>query len=296
VISTQQYSSKRKPPWLKVKFPSDQNFFYVSAILKRENLNTICRSAKCPNISECWAQKTATFMILGATCTRGCAFCAVKKGIPCPPSAQEPWHVAEAVSLLGLRYAVVTSVTRDDLPDGGASLFAETIRAIKERTPGIRVEVLIPDFKGAEEALKEVLGANPDVLGHNLETTESVYPGINRPKENYQRSLSVLRKAKELGAMTKSGIMVGLGEKEEEVIRTFSELRSVGCDLLTIGQYLQPSTAQVPVQKYYSPAEFEHFREIALDSGFRNLQSGPLVRSSYKALEMYDTLQEAKGR
>lgn len=202
--------------------------------------------------------------------------------------------MAEAVSLLGLRYAVVTSVTRDDLPDSGASLFAQTIRAMKERTPGIRVEVLIPDFKGDERAIEEVVGANPDVLGHNLETTESMYPGISRPKENYQRSLSVLRKAKELGAVTKSGLMVGLGEKEEEIIRTFSELRSVGCDLLTIGQYLQPSTAQVPVQKYYSPAEFEHFRGIALNSGFRNVQSGPLVRSSYKALEMSDTLQEAE--
>jgi lipoic acid synthetase len=296
VIPFQQQPATRKPPWLKVKLPLDQNFFYVSNILRKENLNTICRSAKCPNISECWTQKTATFLILGETCTRRCAFCAVKKGIPGPPSSQEPRQVAEAVSLLGLRYAVVTSVTRDDLPDGGASLFAETIRAIKERTPGVRVEVLIPDFGGDERALEMVVGANPDVLNHNLETAESMYPMINRPKENYRRSLSVLQKAKELGALTKSGLMVGLGENEEEIIQAFSDLRSARCDLLTIGQYLQPSKAHAPVQKFFPPAEFERLKRIALDFGLRDVESGPLVRSSYKAHKMYDSLQDADGR
>lgn len=296
MIPLQQQPATRKPLWLKVKFSPDQNFFHVSNILRKENLNTICRSAKCPNISECWTQKTATFLILGDICTRRCAFCAVKKGIPTPPSSQEPRQVAEAVSLLGLRYAVVTSVTRDDLPDGGASLFAETIRAIKERTPGVRVEVLIPDFGGDERAVETVVRANPDVLNHNLETTESMYPIINRSKENYQRSLSVLQKAKELGALTKSGLMVGLGEKEEEIIQAFSDLRSVCCDLLTIGQYLQPSKAHASVQKFYSPAEFEHLKRIALDFGFRSVESGPLVRSSYKAHKIYDSLQNTDGK
>lgn len=296
MIPFHQNQAARKPLWLKVKFPSDPNFFYVSNILEKTDLNTICRSAKCPNISECWTQKTATFLILGDTCTRHCAFCAVKKGMPASPSTHEPWQVAEAVFLLGLSYAVVTSVTRDDLADGGAYLFAETIMAIKGRAPGVRVEVLIPDFGGDERAIETVVRANPDIMNHNLETTESIYPLINRPKKNYRRSLSVLQKAKELGALTKSGLMVGLGEKEEEVIQAFSDLRGVRCDLLTIGQYLQPSKAQAPVSKYYSPAEFARLKRIALDYGFKSVESGPLVRSSYKAHKMYDSLQEADGR
>ena len=286
----------KKPHWLKVKFPSHKNFFYVSNTLKKGKLNTICRSAKCPNVAECWSRKTAAFLILGETCTRGCAFCAVEKGFPSPPFPDEPEHVAEAVSLLGLRYAVITSVTRDDLSDGGASFFAATIRAIKESTPGVKVEVLIPDFKGDEKALEQVSRAQPDILNHNLETTERLYPQINRPSENYNRSLAVLKKAKEMAAVTKSGLMVGLGEKEEEIIRSFSDLREVFCDLLTIGQYLQPSKTHAPVLKYYSPVEFEHLKRIALDFGFRDVESGPLVRSSYKAHKMYNSLQEkAKG-
>lgn len=286
----------KKPQWLKVKFPSSKNFFHVSNTLKKGKLNTICRSAKCPNVAECWSRKTAAFLILGETCTRGCAFCAVEKGSPSPPSPDEPEHVAEAVSLLGLRYAVITSVTRDDLSDGGASLFAATIRAIKERTPGVKVEVLIPDFKGDEKALEQVSRAQPDILNHNLETTERLYTQINRPSENYNRSLDVLKKAKEMAAVTKSGLMVGLGEKKEEIIRSFSDLRDVFCDLLTIGQYLQPSKTHEPVRKYYSPLEFEHLKRIALDFGFRDVESGPLVRSSYKAHKMYNSLQEkAKG-
>ncbi len=287
--------ASKKPPWLKVRFPSDQNFFAVSNILKKGNLNTICRSAKCPNISECWSQRTATFLILGDTCTRGCAFCAVKKGVPSPPSPQEPFRVAEAVSLLGLRYTVVTSVTRDDLPDGGASHFAATIRAIKSRTPGVKVEVLIPDFGGDETALATVIQAGPDILNHNLETTESMYPRIKRPKKNYKRALQVLRKAKELGALTKSGLMVGLGEIEQEILQAFADLRRVSCDFLTLGQYLQPSKAQAPVRKYYSPSEFERLERIALDFGFKDVISGPLVRSSYKAHRMFDSARGASA-
>ncbi|NIN93366.1 lipoyl synthase [bacterium] len=252
----------------------------------------MCQSAKCPNVAECWSQKTATFLILGEICTRGCAFCAVEKGSPSPPPQDEPEHVAEAVSLLGLRYAVITSVTRDDLSDGGASLFAATINAIKERTPEIKVEVLIPDFRGDDKALEQVCRAQPDILNHNMETTERLYPQINRPRENYYRSLEVLKKAKDMGAVTKSGLMIGLGEKKEEIVRTFSNLREAFCDLLTIGQYLQPSKTHTPVRKYYSPLEFEHLKKIALDFGFWEVESGPLVRSSYKAHKMYNYFQE----
>ena len=282
----------KKPHWLKVKFPSHQNFFYVSRTLKKGKLNTICQSAKCPNVAECWSQKTATFLILGEICTRGCAFCAVEKGIPSRPSPDEPAQVAEAVSLLGLSYAVITSVTRDDLSDGGASFFAATIRAIKNRTPGVKIEVLIPDFKGDEKALEQVSQAQPDILNHNLETTERLYPHINRSSENYNRSLNVLKKAKEMGAVTKSGLMIGLGEKKEEIIQSLSDLRDAFCDLLTIGQYLQPSKTHTPVRKYYSPLEFEHLKRIASDFGFRDVESGPLVRSSYKAHKMYNSIQE----
>lgn len=288
----QEIKTERKPPWLKVKFPSHPNFFYVSNILKKRNLHTICNSARCPNIAECWSQKTATFLILGDTCTRRCAFCAVKKGTPNPPSLEESSRVAEAVSLLELSYAVVTSVTRDDLPDGGSSIFAQTIKSIRKKAPGVKIEVLIPDFKGDEEALKTVAQAQPDVINHNIETTESWYPFIHRPKENYFRSLKTLGKAKKMGAVTKSGLMVGLGEKKEEIIQSFSDLRRVYCDLLTIGQYLRPSQAHVPVKKYYTPNEFKELKMIALDFGFRDVVSAPLVRSSYMANEMYKSTQE----
>lgn len=284
--------TNRKPSWLKVKFPSHQDFFHVSHLMKEKNLHTICQSAKCPNIGECWSQKTATFLILGDICTRSCAFCAVKKGIPSPPSAEEPLRVAEAISWMGLQYAVITSVTRDDLADGGASLFAATIKSVKESVPGVNVEVLIPDFKGDEECLKTVIDSEPDIINHNLETPENIYPQINRPRENYQRSLKVLDKAKKMGAITKSGLMVGLGEEKEDIIRTLTDLRSVGCDLLTIGQYLQPTRKSAPVQKYYTPQEFHILKRAALDFGFKGAESGPLVRSSYRAHNLYDSLQE----
>ncbi len=260
--------------------------------MKGKNLHTICQSAKCPNIGECWSQKTATFLILGDICTRGCTFCAVRKGVPSPPTAEEPLRVAEAVSWMGLRYAVITSVTRDDLADGGASLFAATIKSVKDSVPGVNVEVLIPDFKGEEEAIKTVIDAEPDIINHNIETPENIYPQINRPKENYQRSLKVLDKAKKMGATTKSGLMVGLGEEKEDIIRTLTDLRSAGCDLLTIGQYLQPTKTSAPVQKYYTPQEFYILKRAALDFGFKGAESGPLVRSSYRAHNLYDSLQE----
>lgn len=282
----------QKPPWLKVRIPSDANFFSVSSLLKTKNLHTICQSGKCPNISECFSHKIAAFLILGDICTRKCAFCAVEKGIPVPPPTEEIAQVAEAVALMGLRYVVVTSVTRDDLPDGGASHFKATIQAIREQTPGVKIEVLVPDFKGNNQALKTVIQARPDILNHNLEVPEAFYPLINRPKKNYQRSLKVLREAKLMGANTKSGLMIGLGEDEKDILLSFSDLRKVSCDLLTIGQYLQPTKSHVPVKKYYTPREFESFKNIALDFGFKAVESGPLVRSSYRAHQMYETLHK----
>lgn len=288
----EEIQTVKKPSWLKVKFPSEPNFFYVSSVLKKEKLHTICQSAKCPNISECWSKKTATFLILGDVCTRECAFCAVKKGLPSGPHPDESNQVARTAALLGLGYVVVTSVTRDDLLDGGASVFAETIKAIKERNHGVKVEVLIPDFQGDNMSLETVVSAQPDILNHNIETTESCYSRIRRPVENYTRSMRVLKKAKELGAVTKSGLMVGLGESREEIYRSFSDLRKASCDLLTIGQYLQPSRSHAPVRKYYAPDEFDELKRMALKAGFKDVESGPLVRSSYMAHRMYDSLQE----
>jgi lipoic acid synthetase len=278
----------KKPSWLKVRFPSHSSFFAVSSLLNKHSLNTICRSAKCPNIAECWTEKTATFLILGTTCSRDCTFCAVQKGRPEPVSADEPGHVAEAAASLGLSYAVLTSVTRDDLDDGGASQFVRCLQALRERIAGVKIEVLVPDFGGNEAALKQVADAAPDILGHNLETAEVLYPSIRRPRSNYARSLAVLKKAKDWGSITKSGLMIGLGETEEDLFRTFQDLRHVSCDLLTIGQYLQPTRAHAPVKKYYTPQEFACWKAVAMDMGFADVESGPLVRSSFHAHRLYD--------
>jgi lipoic acid synthetase len=288
VSSTQ---TTKKPRWLKVKLPTHENYFYVSQLLKKHDLHTICQSAKCPNVSECWAHKTATFLILGDTCTRACAFCAVTKGEPSPQLKEEPERVAEAVAEMNLRYVVITSVTRDDLSDGGASQFASTLKAMKQKNSDIQVEVLIPDFNGDEKALQTVIAAAPDVLNHNIEARETIYPLINRPVLNYRRSLKILEKAKAKGATTKSGLMIGLGEKKHDIFQTFADLKSVSCDLLTIGQYLQPSRLNAPTRKYYSPEEFAELKNIALDCGFSEVESGPLVRSSYRAHEMYKKLK-----
>ncbi|MFC2166662.1 lipoyl synthase [Acidobacteriota bacterium] len=282
----------RKPSWLKIKFPSHKNYFYVSHLVKEKNIHTICQSAKCPNISECWSHKTATFLILGDTCTRNCGFCAVNKGVPTPSLSDEANQVAEAVALMRLNYVVITSVTRDDLKDGGASQFAETISKIKETSPHAKVEVLIPDFDGNTDALQTVIDAHPDILNHNLEVPVSLYSIINRPKDFYTRSLGIIKKAAEMGRITKSGLMIGLGEKMEDILQTFSDLRHSLCELLTIGQYLQPTQKHVRVQKYYSPLEFKQLQKIALDFGFKDVVSGPLVRSSFKAHKMYDSFHE----
>jgi lipoic acid synthetase len=283
----------KKPVWLKVKLPSDPSFFHVSEVLKAHRLHTICRSARCPNIGECWSNRTAAFLILGDICTRACGFCAVAKGRPSAPDEADPGRVAGVVRSLGLKYAVITSVTRDDLADGGASIFARTIRAVREESPQTKIEVLVPDFDGSMEALDVVLEAGPDILNHNLETTESLYPSIRRPAGNYRRSLEVLAAAKRRKALTKSGLMIGLGERQEDVLQTLSDLRRAGCDLLTIGQYLQPSQANAPVEKYYSPREFDELRDIALDFGFADVVAGPFVRSSFHADKLYASV---KGR
>lgn len=277
----------RKPDWLKVRLPSDADYFRVSGIVKEGRLHTICQSARCPNVGECWSRRTATFLILGDTCTRACGFCAVKKGTPSPLDPEEPGRVARAVNSLGLGYAVITSVTRDDLADGGASAFARTITAVRSASPKTKIEVLIPDFQGSPEALDTVLAAGPDILNHNLETTEALYPSIHRPEANYRRSLAVLTAAKNKGAVTKSGLMIGLGEREEDILRTLSDLRRSECDLLTLGQYLRPTPSNPPVAKYYSPKEFEQLRAIAMDFGFADVVAGPLVRSSYNAEKLF---------
>lgn len=280
----------RKPSWLKIRLPSNQNFFYVSNLVKNNKINTICQSAKCPNISQCWSERTATFLILGDTCTRNCAFCAVKKGNPAPVSKEEADKIADTVYRMGLRYTVITSVTRDDLNDGGAGHFAHIIKTVRTKIPDVLIEVLIPDFQGDDNSLSAVIDANPEVLNHNIEVPERIYPTVRRPVENYLRSIELLGKAKEMGMITKSGMMIGLGESWKEIIQTFSDLRENQCDLLTIGQYLQPSRHHIPVKKYYSPLEFEQLKKIALDQGFREVESGPLIRSSFGAQRMYRSL------
>ena len=248
---------------------------------------TICQQAKCPNISECWNNYHATFLIMGDTCSRNCSFCSVKDGVPGLLDVKEPERVVEMAEIMGARYVVITSVTRDDLEDGGSSHFAAVIKTLKEHKPGVKIEVLIPDFRGNADHLETVLAAKPDVLNHNLETVRRLYPHVNRKPSNYDVSLRVLKNSKERGFVTKSGIMVGLGETEEELDELFRDLRGSGVDLLTIGQYLQPTRRNVPVEKFYTPDEFDRLRERALSHGFTDAVSGPFVRSSYNADRMY---------
>ena len=288
--------SPKKPPWLKVKLPTHENYFYVSSLVREHNLNTICQSARCPNVSECWSHRTATFLILGDVCTRDCSFCAVKHGTPVPGPGDEAARVAQSVEAMGLRYAVITSVTRDDLPDGGASHFAAVIRAIHETRPGTRIEVLIPDFMGDEAALAAVLKAGPDVLNHNLEVPEALYPAINRQRNAYRRSLRVLERAGRAGAVTKSGLMLGLGEAQDDVFRTLQDLKEAGCRLLTIGQYLKATKNNPPVVKYYTPDEFEHLKAAAVGMGFSGVEAGPLVRSSYRAHRLFQDLKDPEQK
>jgi len=274
----------RKPPWLTVRFPGGPNYLRLKGVMRQGRLHTVCEEARCPNIGECWEAGTATFMILGDTCTRACAFCAVKSGRPVGLDRLEPVRVANAVREMGLGHAVVTSVNRDDQPDGGAAIFAATIRWIRRLSPGTSVEVLIPDFMGNWGALATVMDAHPEILNHNMETVPRLYRQV-RHKARYERSLELLRRAKELDphAVTKSGLMVGLGETKHELLLVMADLVDVGCDALTIGQYLRPSAKHAPLVRYYHPDEFAELKEAALRLRFKHVEAGPLVRSSYHA-------------
>ena len=274
----------RKPEWLKARVPGGENYSRLKNLIDKSRLHTVCEEARCPNMGECWNSGTATFMILGDTCTRSCGFCAVKTGRPEFLDRDEPRRVGEAVEVMKLRHAVVTSVNRDELFDGGAQIFAETIREIRSHVPACRVEVLIPDFQGSEAALDIVLDAQPDILNHNTETVPRLYKTV-RPQAHYNRSLELLFRAKQKGFLTKSGLMLGLGETTEEVIDTMSDLREVGCDILTLGQYLQPTKSHLPIERYVHPDEFKVLKQRGIEMGFRYIESGPLVRSSYHAAE-----------
>ncbi len=274
---------QRRPEWLKAKVPSGTEYVRLESIMRSHRLHTVCEEARCPNMGECWTLGTATFMILGDICTRSCGFCAVKTGRPeYGLDWDEPRRVVEAIELMKIRHAVITSVNRDERKDGGAPIFAETIRLIHERTPDCTVEVLIPDFKGSEEALAIVLDAKPDILNHNLETVPRLYRTV-RPQANYRQSLQVLERSKARGAVTKTGLMLGIGERTEEVVEVMRDARAVGCDILTLGQYLQPTRDHLPVDRFVHPDEFRMLRDRGLELGFRHVESGPLVRSSYHA-------------
>ena len=279
----------RLPPWIRLKMHTDGEFARVQNLVSHRRLHTVCQSAHCPNMHECWNRSTATFMILGNVCTRHCSFCAVESGQPGSVDADEPQRVAQAASEMKLRHVVVTSVTRDDLPDGGAHIFAETIRAIRQAVPAATIEVLTPDFQGRTESLSTVLQAKPDVFNHNLETVERLQPAI-RPQASYRTSLSVLAYAAKNfpGIAVKSGIMLGLGESEAELFRGLEDLLSAGCELLTLGQYLAPTRAHLPVARFVTPAEFDAYAKKAREMGFKGVASGPMVRSSYKAVDMLE--------
>jgi lipoic acid synthetase len=280
-----------KPEWLKVRVPGSPNYLRLRQIMRELSLHTVCEEAQCPNIGECWGHGTATFMILGDICTRACAYCAVAHGRPAPLDPEEPERVANAIRTLGLNYVVITSVDRDDVADGGASIFADTIRRTRALVPDCRIEVLIPDFQGDEGALRVVLDARPDVLNHNTETVPRLYR-MARSGGRYARTLELLDRSRRYApdVPTKTGVMVGLGEEQRELVDTFRDLRSVGCQILTIGQYLRPTPAHAPIARYYHPDEFRELKTIALELGFVRVDSGPLVRSSYHAEEAASSL------
>lgn len=281
----------KKPPWLKVRIPSGENYRGVRDLLKKYNLSTVCREARCPNIAECWNRKSATIMILGKVCTRACRFCAVATGDPGGKiDAREPANAAEAVKKFGLRYVVITSVDRDDLPDQGSGQYSAAVAEIKKRNPETKIEVLIPDFSGRAESLRMIVEAGPDVIGHNVETVDRLTPRIRDRRCGYQKSLAVLAVIKDLdpARTTKSGFMVGLGETDAEIVRTLADLKDRRVDIVTIGQYLQPTKRHVPAQRYYTPVEFEGFKKTGIGMGIKFMVSGPLVRSSYRAGEVME--------
>ena len=282
-----------RPDWLKVRLPAGPRYLELKDLMRGMQLHTVCEEARCPNIGECWGHGTATFMILGDVCTRACRYCAVTSGKPTTLDLAEPKRVAEAVRTMGLKHAVVTSVDRDDLPDGGAGLFAVTIRTILQLNPECAVEVLTPDFQGKDEHIRTVMDARPEIFNHNIETVERVFPHVRPGRSRYRVSLQVLARARELNrdGLTKSGLMVGLGETIDEIVQTMRDLRSASVDILTIGQYLQPTQKHVGIDRYYHPDEFARLREEGLALGFSHVESGPLVRSSYHAHEQSDALR-----
>jgi lipoic acid synthetase len=281
-----QRGADRKPPWLKVRAPGGSNYAEIRKLMRGLQLNTVCEEARCPNIGECWEHRAATFMVLGDICTRNCAYCAVAHGTPADYDPEEPTRLAKAVERMGLQHVVITSVDRDDLPNGGAEIFAGCVTGIHARLPDTTVEVLIPDFKGSGRALQIVVDAEPDILNHNLETVQRLYR-MARPGGNYQRALELLWRAKNMNPdlVTKSGIMCGLGEEWDELLGAMQDLRRQEVDLLTLGQYLRPSNSHLPVARYYTPEEFDALRGVGLHMGFRHVEAGPLVRSSYHAWE-----------
>jgi lipoic acid synthetase len=272
----------KRPDWLKVKLPTGDNYSDVRNLMREKKLNTVCEEAKCPNIAECWNHRTATFMILGDTCTRSCGFCNVKVGMPTELDLNEPRRVVDVIKQLDLRHAVITSVNRDELEDGGAEIFKECIRLLREEKPACTVEILIPDFKGEEKAFEIIMQNPPDILNHNLETVKRLYHAV-RPQAKYERSLNLIKWFKSKGLKTKSGIMVGIGEKSEEVLELMTDLYNHGCEIMTIGQYLQPTKVHLPVDRFVTPEEFKMYKEEGLKMGFKVVESSPLVRSSYHA-------------
>jgi len=279
----------RKPAWLRAKIPGGPVYLETTKIVHEHKLHTVCESAQCPNLGECWSRKTATIMILGNICTRSCGFCAVQTGRPTELDRDEPRRVAEAIRLMGLKHAVITSVARDELLDGGAAIWAETIRAVREQNPQTAIEVLIPDFKGRWQDLETVLAAKPDILNHNVETVPRLHKQV-RPQAKYERSLEMLRRAKAAGFVTKSGLMLGIGERDDEIAATLRDMAAEQIDILTLGQYLRPSAQHLPLYRWVTPEEFARWKQFSLDLGFRVVESGPLVRSSYHADEQSDAL------
>jgi lipoyl synthase len=279
----------RKPAWLRAKIPGGAVYQETTQIVHEHKLHTVCESAQCPNLGECWSRKTATIMILGNICTRSCGFCAVQTGRPTELDRDEPRRVAEAIRLMGLKHAVITSVARDELLDGGAAIWAETIRAVRAETPQTAIEVLIPDFKGRWQDLETVLDAKPDILNHNVETVPRLHKKV-RPQAKYERSLEMLRRAKAAGFVTKSGLMLGIGEEDDEIAATLRDMAADKLDILTLGQYLRPSAQHLPLYRWVTPEEFARWKRFGLDLGFRVVESGPLVRSSYHADEQSDAL------
>ena len=285
-IAGPRVPGRERPDWLKVRLPGGANYARLRELIERHGLHTVCEEAHCPNMGECWNAGTATFMILGGVCTRSCGFCAVTTGRPTALDTDEPYRVAEAIRLMDVRHAVITSVNRDELPDGGAAIFAETIRQARKVNPSVRIEVLIPDFRGVRWALQLVIDERPDILNHNTETVPRLYPRV-RPQAKYGRSLELIRRGHDAGMVTKSGLMLGLGETRDEILQVVRDLRGNGCDMLTLGQYLRPSKGHLPVERYVPPGEFLEFRQEALAMGFRHVASGPLVRSSYHAIDSF---------